>query len=238
MDCAHERKKTLRLLRRKTFGHLPIEISIPTKSLLDQGAQMTAKLASLSCYLSPLVQGGLEIPCFIEVFISKDQELIEVVYQEKDGRPVIWSILFCNQPHEPTDVDHKGLKRTHSHAAIKPGTKIQKLTMELILLEYNIWMQFHCTFFYKHQVNFAEPQLCIVFFSTSNWPPPMIIGLKCYLGLALLIGILTFFWNLLVSKTLTFSLRFYPHLRLMMLINFMLIKKVYCLYGVLFLWYS
>ena len=82
------------------------------------------------------VQGGLEIHCLVEVLmprtiknkeiISKYEELIEALYQEKDGRPVIESILVCNQPHEPADVDRKGTKIRRSHATMNPRTKTQK----------------------------------------------------------------------------------------------------------------
>ena len=78
----------------KIVGHIPMEISRPTKFLLEQGAEITATLMSSSYYACPLVQGGLEIPCFVEVFmpltfknkeiVSKHKELIEALYQEKD----------------------------------------------------------------------------------------------------------------------------------------------------------
>lgn len=64
-----------------------MEISRPTKFLLEQGAEITATL--MSSYACPLVQGGLEIPCFVEVFmpltfknkeiVSKHKELIEAL---------------------------------------------------------------------------------------------------------------------------------------------------------------
>ena len=97
-----------------------MEISRPTKFLLDRGARITATLTSLLYYASPHILGGLEIPCLFEVFmsrtiknkenISKFEELIEALHQEKDGRPVNGSILVFNQPHEPTDVDRKEKK--------------------------------------------------------------------------------------------------------------------------------
>ena len=95
-------------------------ITLPPLILLDRGARITAALTSTSYYASPLLQGDLEIPCLVEVFmlrtiknkfiISKYEKLIEALYQEKDGRPVIGSVLVCNQPHEPANVDRKGKK--------------------------------------------------------------------------------------------------------------------------------
>ena len=58
--------------------------------------------------------------------ILKYEELIEVLYQEKDSRPLNGSILVCNQPHELPDVDRKGIKRKRSHAAMNPSTKTHK----------------------------------------------------------------------------------------------------------------
>ena len=102
LDCAHEKENpydyfTIKTCQRvgKTVGHLPMETSQPTKYLLDRGARITATLTSESHYTYPLVQGGLEIPCLIKVYmprtvknnqiISMFQEMIEALYQEKDG---------------------------------------------------------------------------------------------------------------------------------------------------------
>ena len=48
-------------------GHLPIEISLVIKFLLDRGANVSAKLTSTHYRRSPLVQGGIEIPCVVTV---------------------------------------------------------------------------------------------------------------------------------------------------------------------------
>ena len=45
------------------LGHLPREISRPTKFLLDRGAQVTATIRSNIIIRSPLFQGGLEVLC-------------------------------------------------------------------------------------------------------------------------------------------------------------------------------
>ena len=111
-----------------------MEISRPTKFLLEQGAEITATLMSSSHYSCPLVQGGLEIPCLVEVFmpltfknkeiVSKHKELIEALYQEKNVWPVTGSILVCNQPHERANVDRT--KRRHSHSTMNPSTMTQE----------------------------------------------------------------------------------------------------------------
>ena len=44
-------------------GHLSMEISRTTKFLIDRGATVTAELTSDHYRRSPLIQGGIEIPC-------------------------------------------------------------------------------------------------------------------------------------------------------------------------------
>ena len=46
-----------------TVGHLPMELSGITKLLNGRGARVEAQLSSTSYRRSPLIQGGLEIPC-------------------------------------------------------------------------------------------------------------------------------------------------------------------------------
>ena len=73
--CLHEERnlfdmfsiKTCRTSDRAIVGHLPREISRPTKYLIDRGAKVTAKLSSTNYRKSPLFQGGLEIPCIVTV---------------------------------------------------------------------------------------------------------------------------------------------------------------------------
>ena len=137
LDCAHEKENPYDYFAIKTCQkdgkivvQLPIEISQPTKYLLDRGARITATLTSMSYSASPLVQGGLEIPCLIKVYmprtvkkktkkqiISMYEEMIEALYQEKDGRPVIGSILNCSETTEPADIERRGTKRTRNQTA-------------------------------------------------------------------------------------------------------------------------
>ena len=49
-----------------TVGHLPMKISRATKFLLDRGGTAFIKLYSTDIVF-PLVQGGLEIPCRVEI---------------------------------------------------------------------------------------------------------------------------------------------------------------------------
>ena len=76
LDCAHEKENpydyfainTCQKTDGKIVAHIPMEISKPFKFMLDRGALIDATLTSASPYASPLVQGGLEITCLVEVF--------------------------------------------------------------------------------------------------------------------------------------------------------------------------
>ena len=84
-------------------GHLPMEISRATKFLLDRGTTVTATLTSTYYRIAPLVQGGLEIPCKVEIrmpstatnkaIVKKYKEIAEMVYCEPDGKEAIGSFL-------------------------------------------------------------------------------------------------------------------------------------------------
>ena len=72
-------------------GHLPMEISRITKFLIDRGASVHANVTSIRFRASPLVQGGLEIPCLVTVttgnsfddrVIRRYKELVSETYEE------------------------------------------------------------------------------------------------------------------------------------------------------------
>ena len=66
--CSHEADNPFDLFYISFLsGHLPREISRPTKYLLDRGASVTATLTDVKYRRSPLFQGGLEIPCKVKV---------------------------------------------------------------------------------------------------------------------------------------------------------------------------
>ena len=59
----------------KHVGHLPMEISRATKFFIDRGATLTAELKSDRYRRSPLIQGGMEIPCKNTAKISGSYQL-------------------------------------------------------------------------------------------------------------------------------------------------------------------
>ena len=98
--CIHERRnefdafsvKTVRAVDNATVGHLPREISRPTKYLLDRGATVKAVITCSYYRRSPLFQGGLEIPCSVTVsmpgtirnhlLLDRYRELVTELYYE------------------------------------------------------------------------------------------------------------------------------------------------------------
>ena len=78
------------------IGHLPREISRPTKFLIDRGAVVTAKVSSTNIRRSPLFQGGLEIPCTVTVLFPKTMKGKEVF----DRYRQMVNDLY-NEPNQP-----------------------------------------------------------------------------------------------------------------------------------------
>ena len=74
--CEHEENneydlfaiKVRRPLDRKIVGHFPIEILRTTRFIIARGAIVEAQLTTAHYRRSPLVQGGLEIPCSLILF--------------------------------------------------------------------------------------------------------------------------------------------------------------------------
>ena len=75
----------------KIVGHPPKEASRIMKFLLNRGATITAEITSDYYRRSPLVQGGLEVPCKIKVMtptyfnmnvLKKYEDLVKELYVE------------------------------------------------------------------------------------------------------------------------------------------------------------
>ena len=88
INCFHEEGNTFDRFaikvcekdKNEIVGHLPMEISRVTKFLLDRGANVFAKLTSTHYGRSPLVQGGIEIPCVVT--LSKPGTVINQLLME------------------------------------------------------------------------------------------------------------------------------------------------------------
>ena len=95
--------KTLHADGRTTVGHLPREISRPTKFLLDRGAKVEAELSATHYRRSPLFQGGLEIPCLVRItmpgsiighlLLEEYEKVVLRVYCEPKDEIIIGKII-------------------------------------------------------------------------------------------------------------------------------------------------
>ena len=79
--------KVMETNSRRTVGHIPIENSLDTRFLLDCGARIIAKVTSCNCYVFSLVQGGLWIPRWVEIYMAstlKNKHLINIYTNHVD----------------------------------------------------------------------------------------------------------------------------------------------------------
>ena len=111
LNCFHEEGNTFDRFAIKVYekdkneivGHLPMEISRVTKFLLDGGANVFAKLTSTHYRRSPLVQGGIEIPCAVTVsmpgsvinqlLMERYKQLVETLYTEPKEEEILGTFL-------------------------------------------------------------------------------------------------------------------------------------------------
>ena len=120
LQCKHEVGNAFDIYAIKTckddgtiVGHLPRELSRVLKFLLDRGAMISAELVSVHYRKSPLVQGGLEIPCKVIVRMSPTVrnnqlldrllELVSTIYSEPDTPVIMGSILTHEKDFLSTD---------------------------------------------------------------------------------------------------------------------------------------
>ena len=109
-------------------GHLPMENSRVTKYILDRGAQVYAILTSTNYCVSPLVQGGLEIPCRVEVHFPstvKNRELVKIYETFVDTLPqheetnIVGSFIDGSTEIEKNDKDCNNRKAKKSKEEIQ-----------------------------------------------------------------------------------------------------------------------
>ena len=94
----------------ETVGHLSMEISHIAKFLIDRGADVTSKQTSTNYRRSPLVQGGIEIPCLITVtmpgtilnqlLMERFKQLVQEKYVEPKNEEILGSFLHIEAGKE------------------------------------------------------------------------------------------------------------------------------------------
>ena len=111
INCFHEKGNTFDRFaikvcekdKNETVVHLPMEISRVTNFLLDRATNVSAKLTSTHYRRSPLVQGGIEIPCVVTVSMSgtvinqllmeRYKQLVETLYTEPMEEEILGTFL-------------------------------------------------------------------------------------------------------------------------------------------------
>lgn len=91
-------------------GHLPMEISRITTFILQRGASVQVKVTGKNYRRSPLVRGGLEVPCHVTVtmpgsvvnhlLITRYQQLLEELYIEPKDEEIIGTFLSVSNLNE------------------------------------------------------------------------------------------------------------------------------------------
>ena len=111
LNCYHEPGNPFDIFTIKTcshgslqpVGHLPREISRLTKFILDRGPEVKAKLTSNQYRCSPITQGGLEIPCTVNIkipatilnrnLLKRYEEMLSHLYAEPEESIMMWSFI-------------------------------------------------------------------------------------------------------------------------------------------------
>ena len=112
LNCYHEPGNPFDIFAIKTcshgslqpVGHLPREISRLTKFILDRDAEVEAKLTSNQYRCSPITQGGLEIPCTVNIkmpapilnrnLLKRYEEMVSHLYAEPGESIMMGSFIF------------------------------------------------------------------------------------------------------------------------------------------------
>ena len=119
LECSHEKDNPYDSFSIKVFkpdspaeivGHLPMEISRITKFAINKGTQVAVKIRGRHYRRSPLVQGGLEVPCEIKItmvgsiinhhLLVQYESLLKELYIEPKDEEIIGTFLSIRNEHE------------------------------------------------------------------------------------------------------------------------------------------
>ena len=119
LECSYEKDNPYDSFSIKVFKpdspaeivwHLPVEISQVTKFIIDRGAQVAVKIRWRHYRRSPLVEGGLEVPCEIKItmvgstinhhLLVRYQSRLKELYIEPKDEEIIGTFLLIRNEHE------------------------------------------------------------------------------------------------------------------------------------------
>lgn len=135
--CSHEENNAFDIFAIKIcktdgsiVGHLPRELSRTLNFLLIRDARIFVDLTSVNYRRSPLVQGGLEIPCRVTIQMSPTQknaqlldrliELVQTVYTEPTSPEIMGSFL-ADEIEVDFEADHETRKLEQKKKPVNPA---------------------------------------------------------------------------------------------------------------------
>ena len=149
--CSHEKNNPYDFFAIKvtvpesgtTVGHQPMENSRVTKYILDRGAHEYAVLTSTNYCVSPLVQGGLEIPCHVEIHMPstvKYRELIRIyekyvdtLYYRRDEKNIAGSFVESSAGIETMETNNSKGRESKKRKNNETTKLLHQRTTELSL---------------------------------------------------------------------------------------------------------
>ena len=132
------------------FGHLPMEVSRITKFLMDRGARLTTTLRTTYYRKSPLMQGGLEIPCSVDVYmmsstvlsrklIQRYTELVENFYMEHPDDGCVGSFVETPVASIDFNIPSTSKGKGRSKDSKGKGPQKQKERKDVVMKEMLLW---------------------------------------------------------------------------------------------------
>ena len=115
LKCTHEEDNPYDIFSMKVckpdsdeiVGHLPMEISRITKFIADRVVKCTLKICEMHYRRSPLVQGGLEVPCEVTItmigsvvnhlLLTRYESLLKELYIEPKDEEIVSTFLSLAQ---------------------------------------------------------------------------------------------------------------------------------------------
>ena len=149
LNCYHEPRnpfdffaiKTCSQESQQSVGHLPREISKLTKFILDRGAEVEAKLTSNHYRSSPIIQGGLEIPCKVSIkmpatmlnrnLLKRYEEMVSHLYTEAEESIMMGFFVFDDIEESEPEVKNSKKKRKKASHRPKAKPKPDHVTKDL-----------------------------------------------------------------------------------------------------------
>ena len=125
LECLHEENNPYDVFSIKVcksnnaqsvVGHRPVEISRITKFILQRGARVQATVTGKHYQRSPLIQGGLEVPCLVTVtmsgsimnhlLIARYEKFLGELYLEPKDEEIMGTLLSAIRENDFVGTNH------------------------------------------------------------------------------------------------------------------------------------